>query len=230
MRSDVSALLVVLRSRRSQLGTMASPTRVRRGHYRYTLTPVRLHPRAGWVRTDRSNRPGAEPQTQPHPSGMTGEKLPEPYEIRCRCSMLCRPPTPDSISRSSTRRPPTAWCSTSPFKRHGSNSTRGRVKIGPGAPWVARSNAAQLLDMVLAAYGSKAILVDMDVDGPRVLRLAGPHRRQGPQRGRTPRRLLARAVDALNQLRTLEQAPTEDTPDLRGVRQSKIRQAHSSPL
>jgi hypothetical protein len=40
------------------------------------------------------------------------------------------------------------------------------VKIGPGAPWVARSNAAQLLDMVLAAYGSKAILVDMDVDGP----------------------------------------------------------------
>src|SRR5689334_1340042 len=37
----------------------------------------------------------------------------------------------------------------------------------------------------------------------------------GPKRGRTPRRLLARAVDALNQLRTLQQAPTEDTPDLR---------------
>jgi hypothetical protein len=35
------------------------------------------------------------------------------------------------------------------------------------------------------------------------------------------RRLLARAVDALNQLRTLEQAPAEDTPDLKQVRQSK---------
>lgn len=42
-----------------------------------------------------------------------------------------------------------------------------------------------------------------------------------PNRATSKRRLLARAADALNQLRLLQEAPTEDKPDLKRVSQSK---------
>ena len=62
----------------------------------------------------------------------------------------------------------------------------------------------------------------MDVDAPEEffdwLDRTEAKARGGDERSR---RLLARAVDALNQLRNLEGAPTSETPDLKRVQQSK---------
>ncbi len=76
--------------------------------------------------------------------------------------------------------------------------------------------------MALTPYGSGAIIGGMNVDGPEEffdwLDRTETRAKGGDEHSR---RLLARAADALNQLRMLEQAPTEDTPDLKRVRQSK---------
>lgn len=62
----------------------------------------------------------------------------------------------------------------------------------------------------------------MDVDAPEEffdwLDRTEAKARSGDERSR---RLLARATDALNQLRGLSGPPTSDTPDLKRVRQSK---------
>ena len=79
--------------------------------------------------------------------------------------------------------------------------------------------------MALTPYGVQGIIAGMDVDGPAEFFDWLDRTEDKARNGDEPaRRLLARAVDALNQLRTLDQAPTEDTPDLKRVRQSRIHQ------
>lgn len=76
--------------------------------------------------------------------------------------------------------------------------------------------------MVLTPYGVQAILSVVDVDAPEEffdwLDRTEARARSGDEKAR---RLLARATDALAQLRNLAEPPTADVPDLRRVRQSK---------